>query len=373
MAKAKKKRETAYASEKSTGDRGGGAAENWKSFMDMFDNEMRKIFGAGSAEYRRLSESWLELAESMTKNMPRGSTPGGAGGEGGTGGMNMYDTWLEGSRTMQKQFESILDADNPDHHRLFNMWNQEYQRLGETLTGQMVRSMREQYELYDTWLDSFSVKGAEGTGLDEMGGIVGRHYFDFMERLRKIATDVSGGPEGGKGEIPSMENLASAKTFTRIQEAWLATASGMMKDLMSSPAFGTSLRNGIDTHLKTQEFLDDLMEEELKRLRIPTRSQIDDIYKGLTDLERRVGAIQDALETTARRGGKEQAPKLAVRTPAPAPSRAKAAPKKGKAKAAPKKGKAKAAPKKGKVKAAPKKGKGVLAKGRKKTGKAGRR
>ena len=268
--------------------------DHWKSFIDLFDGEMRTLFGQGSPEYRKLSRSWLDLSEAMTRNMAEGFSTNGSGA--GAPAQRIYEMWAEGSKTMRRNFEGMLDSKNPDHVKLFDWWDTEYQKVGESLTKQMLAGMKEQYELYDLWMDSFSKNRPEGDELGQVGDIMGRHYRDFMGQVGRLASELRDTTRSGEPLEPSFAQLPPARFMSQMQEAWLNTTSSMLKEVLATPAYGNYLKQSIDAQLKSREYMDNIMEDELKRLGLPTRAQLDDVYKGLNELDRKMNAIQELLE-----------------------------------------------------------------------------
>ncbi len=326
----------------------------WKAFIEHLEGEMKSVLGTSSAEYRKLSENWLRLSEAMNSNLA--GAVGGEGGKGGAPWQAIYDQWVEGSRTIKKNMESTLDSEDPNHKKLFQTWEDESQKFGESLSDRMLSGMKEQMELYELWMDAFGRDRGEMDHFDEVGGIVGRHYSDFMDRLQRINSEARDDRGAGGADAPSFDDVAASRATKDIYEAWLATTSSMMKDIMATPTFGGTLRQSADAYLKAKESTDRMMEDELRRMRLPTMSQMDELYKGLIELDRKVNAIQEMLEEggpapTSRAGGAGAPP-----TPKRAAAPGKTAPKKKPAgkKAAPKKKpvKKKAAPRK---KASPKK------------------
>jgi len=184
-------------------------AGQWKAFIEHLEGEMKSVLGTSSAEYRKLSENWLRLSEAMKSNLA-GAT-GGEGGKGSAPWQAIYDQWVEGSRTIRKNMESTLDTEDPRHKELFQTWDDESQKFGESLADRMLSGMKEQMELYELWMDAFGRDRGEMDHFDEVGGIVGRHYSDFMDRLQRINSEARDDRGTGGADAPSFDDMAATR------------------------------------------------------------------------------------------------------------------------------------------------------------------
>jgi polyhydroxyalkanoate synthesis regulator phasin len=354
-----------------TGDHREDVSSHWKEMMDQYGSEMQRLFSTGTSEYTRMMERWNELAVTMSENL----TSGVKAGEDSPvrSWQDIYDSWLEGSKRMSDQFLASMDPENPEHRDFYERWTSESRKFSEDLSDQMLRGMKEQYELYELWMDSFSRREGNGDAIRQMGGIMGRHYEDFVRQLNSIFGPAGSWRQEGEAGVGAPDVKGYEEMLQKVQDAWLRSTSELMKDILASDNFSQLIKQATEVQLRQKEELDKLMESELRAMRLPSRGQMDDVYKALTELERRVGAMSDRLEEMREPGSVPKSgtgTRAATKTKPKAKPRAKAKPK---SKATPKsktKPKSKAKPRsKAKAKPKSKASSGGRAKGRGKGGK----
>jgi len=96
--------------------------------------------------------------------------------------------------------------------------------------------------------------------------------------MQKVATNL--GEMFRKGQAP--------KTFKEFYTLWWTTNEETVHELFKNPEFSRLLGRVTDAATQVRKRYDDVMEEYLKALPVPTRSEMNDLYKTLYMLKKEV-------------------------------------------------------------------------------------
>ncbi len=128
----------------------------------------------------------------------------------------------------------------------------------------------------------------------EAAPIVARHWSEILDRLWKAYAEP---PKGG-------DWLAAQK---ELQTFLLVETNEMLKEVMGTKGFAAMAGDSVEAYLKAKIASDRMMEEVLKTMRIPTKTDIDEIHSSIYALSRKVDQLVapgPAPARPARRGGR---------------------------------------------------------------------
>ncbi len=112
--------------------------------------------------------------------------------------------------------------------------------------------------------------------------------------------------------VGEMYKGQASKTFKEFYTIWWTTNEETVNELFKSKEFSSLLGRVVDATMSHRKRLNDIMEEYLKTLPVPTRSEMNDLYKTLYQLKkvvrkstRQVKELQEKIRTMETAPGKE--------------------------------------------------------------------
>lgn len=112
----------------------------------------------------------------------------------------------------------------------------------------------------------------------EIGPIAGKYWGEIFERMWEAYRK----PAEGKDILAAQRNLHLAS---------VASLNEMMKEIMGTKAFASWTGDSVEAYLKAKIASDRMMEEVLKAMRIPTKTDFDDLYASIRSLSAKVDAL----------------------------------------------------------------------------------
>jgi len=113
---------------------------------------------------------------------------------------------------------------------------------------------------------------------EESAPIVAKHWSTLLDRLWAMYT-----------EPPARKDLQAVQRELHL--TMVTSLNAMMKEIMGTPSFGAFAGESVESYLKAKIASDGLMEEMLRAIRIPTRTDIDDLHVSLNGLSRKVDQL----------------------------------------------------------------------------------
>ncbi len=114
--------------------------------------------------------------------------------------------------------------------------------------------------------------------LGEAAPIVAKHWSEVLDRLWKAYSEP---PKGG-------DFLAAQK---ELQTFFLVETNEMLKEVMGTKGFAAMAGDSVEAYLKAKIASDRMIEEVLKAMRIPTKTDIDEIHSSIYSLSRKVDQL----------------------------------------------------------------------------------
>ncbi len=114
--------------------------------------------------------------------------------------------------------------------------------------------------------------------LAEAAPIVAKHWSEMLDRLWRTYAEPR-----KDGDL-----LAAQREF---QTFFLVQTNEMMKEVMGTKGFAAMAGDSVEAYLKAKIASDRMMEEFLKAMRIPTKTDIDEIHSSIYSLSRKVDQL----------------------------------------------------------------------------------
>ncbi|MBT9159415.1 MAG: Poly(3-hydroxyalkanoate) polymerase subunit PhaE [Dehalococcoidia bacterium] len=213
--------------------------------------------------------------------------------------------WMEAMQGLPEKTAEALRKGPQGYADVHRWWLQAYEQTwGRVLRMTPLGLTRETSEMLQRGTESLIEHYAAMTDYSSAFYRVG------TEAMQKVATKL--GDMYNKGQAP--------KTYKEFYTLWWTTNEEALYELFKSPEFSRLLGRVVDATMRVRKRYDDIMEEYLKALPVPTRSEMNDLYKTLYLLKKevrentkQVRELEEKLRTTETALGKEESLKKEVR------------------------------------------------------------
>jgi hypothetical protein len=139
------------------------------------------------------------------------------------------------------------------------------------------------------------IEASKGTAQEEVSRafadaapVVARHWSEVLDRLWRTFSEPR-----KDGDL-----LAAQR---ELQTFFLVQMNEMMKEMMGTKGFAAMAGDSVEAYLKAKIASDRMMEEVLKAMRIPTKTDIEDIHSSIYSLSKKVDQLLGPHAAPARR------------------------------------------------------------------------
>ncbi len=165
---------------------------------------------------------------------------------------------------------------------------EEWDELVENMNDAVARSMEQNMEasaaFMESWADAIedSMAGEEelASGIEGYSGAY-EVWMDAAEETFERTAD------GAAGEEIAM---------TEFRDIWLQSANEAFKEVMGTSAFAAANGQLVNAMMDMRRQVDEVGEETLAELGMPTRSDIDEVAERLVELERRQHRVEEKID-----------------------------------------------------------------------------
>ncbi|MBF0338329.1 MAG: hypothetical protein HQL05_10905 [Nitrospirae bacterium] len=255
-------------------------ALNTEGYQDMFDPE----------KFKALTESIYGLMgpESASEILKQTSELVETWGKAAT---NLVNPWVE---AYQKNIDIAMDASSAaDPNASMNMFHTVYRAFektfGKTFKTPQVGKDREKLELILKTMDMYSVYTASSAEFQHKMFVAG-------EKAMKKVIDKVG------AMIKAGEQIKSYNDFYKL---WTEITENEYFELFNTEDFSRVQGQLLDSALEFRKYYHKLIELYLVDLPIPVRTEMDDVYKTIHDLKRRVRTLEKLAKKAEAKNEKE--------------------------------------------------------------------
>ncbi len=329
----------------------------WRTPVDMYNqwlNMSKEMFGkywerapwgigqqtfertlGGAHIYNKLYEFWASAAKIFS-----GTRPGAKGVQ--ETYQEFYESWLRNYNELLQSFFTVSLFEPPrwvpgraaelpqmyanNLSKFIGPWAEVIQRLPQTMMEAWAKGPEGYADVYRLWLQAYEQtwgrvlrmpplgltrqtierlqKGAKA--LTDHFSVMNDYQLALhkvgMEAMQKVATKL--------GEMYNKEQ--APKTFAEFYTLWWTTNEKTVYDLFKTPEFSRLLGRVTNATMEVRKGYDDIMEEYLRALPVPTRSEMNDLYKTLYLLKkearkstRQVKELEEKIRIVETALGKE--------------------------------------------------------------------
>ena len=262
----------------------------WSDFSEQMESKLRELFETSAAEYRDIYQNWTDLSERMGKQM-LGFTIGDE-----TIYKNIYDSWREYSEKLNLDLGKVSKADDKLYSEFSDFWTNYSEKFTNQLSDLMREGIKEQYELYELWMDTFARNASEGSISGDIPSIMNQYWLDIFNRFNDFYSQK--GLEVTPHHVESGEHIY--KQYEEIYNYWIETSQKMLDDVMRSPAYGNFLAQSIASSMDSRQKIEDIWTQNLKILGLSTKSDLEEIREELKNLYDKLDRIEKAVVTKSK-------------------------------------------------------------------------
>lgn len=254
--------------------------DNWMDFSRNISERINEFTKESTGEYKDLYSMWSEYAQNMS-DMMADFTPNDE-----SAFADIQNMWRNYSEDMGERFVEILNQEKGPYKELYQMWTDYSSKMSEQLSDLMNESLKEQHDLYELWMDSFGIKdNGHDDDISEMYKGMNQFWLNMWTRSNGMM------PSFG----PSDMNLNS--NYKELTEFWTNAYSKMAKNMVNSPDFAKMDGSILEANLEAIKINDQLTNQYLSAMGLPTKSNLDDIYQKLHDMDRKISEISRAVNS----------------------------------------------------------------------------
>ena len=162
---------------------------------------------------------------------------------------NLFNSWKEYSEQLNTDLGKFGKSDDKSYSEFLDFWTNYSEQFTEHLSNQMFEGIKEQYELYELWMDAFAKSAAEGSMSGDIPSIFNKYWLDAFNRYSGFFSENRLAPNVLSTDIEAGEQLY--KQYEEMYNYWTKTSMKMLDEIMRSPGFGNLLGQSI--HGFTQE------------------------------------------------------------------------------------------------------------------------
>jgi hypothetical protein len=164
----------------------------------------------------------------------------------------------------------------------------QWQGLVEDMNDAMVESMEQNMEMSAAFMESWADAMEDSVPDEEAlaSGVEGYDnayevWMDAAEQTFERTTDAAQGEDVAPEEF---------------RDSWLQSANEAFKEVMSTSAFAAANGQLVSAMMDLREQTDEMGEETLAEMGMPTQSDVEEVGKRLVELERRQHRVEEKLD-----------------------------------------------------------------------------
>ena len=165
---------------------------------------------------------------------------------------------------------------------------EQWTRIVENMNDAVARSMEQNMEASAVFMESWADAMEEGIPDEETmtEGFEGYNrayevWMDAADRMVERTADAAGGED---------------VDATEFRDIWLQSANEAFKEVMGTSAFAAANGQLVNAMMEMRQHTDEISEDTVAQLGLPTRSDVDEVGERLIELERRQHAVETKLD-----------------------------------------------------------------------------
>jgi hypothetical protein len=163
-------------------------------------------------------------------------------------------------------------------------WSELAEEMNEAVARSVEQNMEASAAFMESWADAVEQSIPEEDELAE--GVEGYNdaYGVWMDAADQVFERTVAAAEG--------DDVAVAE----FRDIWLQSANEAFKEVMGTSAFAAANGQLVNTMMELREQVDEISEDTLEQLSMPTQSDVEEIGERLVELERRQHRVEEKLD-----------------------------------------------------------------------------
>jgi hypothetical protein len=163
-------------------------------------------------------------------------------------------------------------------------WNEMVEEMNEAVADSVEQNMKAQAAFMESWAEAVEGSMPEEDELAEGFEGYNRAYevwMDASEKMFERSTDAAQGEDVEPSEL---------------RDIWLQSANEAFKEVMGTSAFAAANGQLVEAMMDLQDEADEVTQDTIQQLGLPTRDDVMEIGERLVELERRQHAVEQKLD-----------------------------------------------------------------------------
>jgi len=241
--------------------------EKWKGFCQSLVQNYDKMLDSYSLNFpepvKLMLKSSVEMAGSFQQFL-----------------FNFFQPWLDYSPELRENFFRFIKGDHKACIDFLRIWYQAYQEsYGKFLQIPALGLSRESFEKLASSIDSYM---RYMTVYSEFFSTLYKIGYEALENLIKKTAEMA-----GEGKAPT--------TFKDFYQLWWQTNESAYLELFKTDSFAKMLGEVVDAGVEFKKNFDELLVEFFSMLPVPTKKDMDSLYKSVYQLRK---ALKDQVRKT---------------------------------------------------------------------------
>ncbi|MFC7155967.1 poly(R)-hydroxyalkanoic acid synthase subunit PhaE [Halomarina halobia] len=176
-------------------------------------------------------------------------------------------------------------SNTTDPQEMQERWTRMAEQMNEAMSKSVEQNLEAQARFMETWADAIEGSMPDDDAMAESFESYNRAYEVWMDAADTMYERVLDAAEG--------EDVS----FTEFRDIWLRGANEAFKEVMGTSAFAAAQGNVVEAMMELQQEADEVSQDTLARMGLPTRGDVDEVGERLVELERRQQRVEDKLDT----------------------------------------------------------------------------
>lgn len=221
-----------------------------------------------------LHEQWVDFASKMgdkIREMTKEETDRYS---------EIFETWTEYSTKVGESLKDMKEPmDKEESEEVYGLWKEYSDKMADQFSELTEGAIEEQTELYNLWMDAFSLNH-EG---DEPP-------FNIAEIMKFWTEPLM---PGFKADL---EYANASEQMKKVHDIWVKSASENINKFMRTPQFSYMIGDMTNFKMDLNKQIQQQVTRSLESAGFPSKEGVDEIYKKLNELERKIDWLSNNLK-----------------------------------------------------------------------------
>ncbi|SDF30921.1 poly(R)-hydroxyalkanoic acid synthase subunit PhaE [Halorientalis regularis] len=163
-------------------------------------------------------------------------------------------------------------------------WNEMVEEMNDAVADSMEQNMKAQAAFMESWAEAVEGSMPEEDEVAEGFEGYNRAYEVWMDASEKMFERTTDAAQGEDVEPSEMRDI------------WLQSANEAFKEVMGTSAFAAANGQLVEAMMDMQEEADEVTQDTIQQLGLPTRDDVMEVGERLVELERRQHAVEQKLD-----------------------------------------------------------------------------